>query len=100
MGHPDWVKHWQLSNVWNIEQQLIRCQMLSKSLSGEEIARKLVDVLCVTYGVKSKYVLGAMRDKASMNNIANCYARITYPSVVDMGCFLHTIDHVGECSFD
>ena len=24
MGQPDWVKHWQLSNVCNIEQQLIR----------------------------------------------------------------------------
>ena len=24
LGHPDWVKHWQLSNVCNIEQQLIR----------------------------------------------------------------------------
>ena len=37
--------------------------MLSKSLSGEEIARELIDVLCVIYGEKSKYVLGAMRDK-------------------------------------
>ena len=83
-------------NQWKIEQRLIRVQMLAKSLSGEEIARELINVLSVNYGVKSKYVLGAMRDRASTNNVAMQTLKIIYPSVVDIGCFSHTIDHVGE----
>ena len=70
--------------------------MLSKSLCGEEIARELINVLSVTYGVQSKYVLGAMRDRASTNTVAMHTLKIIYPSVVDIGCFSHTIDHVGE----
>ena len=70
--------------------------MLSKSLCGEEIARELINVLSVTYGVDSKYILGAMRDRASVNNVAMQTLKIIYPSIVDIGCFSHTIDHVGE----
>ncbi len=83
-------------NEWKIEQRLIWMQMLSKSLCGEEIARELINVLSTTYGIKSKYILGAMRDRASTNTVAMQTLKIIYPSVVDIGCFSHTIDHVGE----
>ena len=33
-----------VSDPWVIEQRLIRIQLLAKSLSGEEIARKLINV--------------------------------------------------------
>ena len=79
---------------WTLEQRLIRMQMLSKSLSGEEIARELVSVLSVTYGVRSDLLLAAMRDRASVNNLAMQTVRVVYPSLVN--CFSHTIDHVGE----
>ena len=46
------------------------CVQLSKSLSGEEVARELISVLSVTYGVRSSNLLASMRDRASVNNVA------------------------------
>ena len=36
---------------WEIVQQLLRVQLLVKSMTGEEIARELVHVLSVEYGI-------------------------------------------------
>ena len=40
-------------------------------------------------------VLAAMRDGASVNNVAIQTLRIVYPLVIDIRCFSHTIDRVG-----
>ena len=69
--------------------------MLSKSLSGEEIATELISVLSVSFSIGSSD-LASMRDRASANNVAMQTLKIVYPSLVDVGCFLYTIDHVGE----
>jgi len=58
-----------VSSDWKIEQRLVRVQMLSKSLSGEEIARELISVPSVSFSIGSSDLLASMRD---------------------------TIDHVGE----
>ena len=84
-----------VSSDWSVEQRLVRVQMLSKSLTSEEIARKLINVLSVTYSIHLNNLLAGMRDRASMNNVAMNTLKIVYPSIVDIGCFLHTIDHVG-----
>ena len=84
-----------IDNDWSVQQRLVRVQMLSKSLSGEEIARELISVLSVSYGIRSHNLLSAMKDRASTNNVAMNTLKIVYPSVVDVGCFSHTIDHVG-----
>ena len=36
-----------------------------------------------------------MRERASTNNVVMCTLMIVNPKVVDIGCFSHTIDHVG-----
>ena len=38
-----------VSPDWRIEQRLVRVQMLSKSLTDEEIARELISVLSVNF---------------------------------------------------
>ena len=81
---------------WKVQQRLVRMQMLSKSLAGEEIARELITVLSVNYSVRPDHLLAAMRDRASTNNVAMHTLKIVYPVVVDIGCFSHTIDHVGS----
>lgn len=81
---------------WTLEQRLVRMQMLSKSMSAEEIARELISILSVTYGVRSELLLAAMRDRASVNNLAMQTVRVIYPSLVDIGCFSHTLNRVGE----
>ena len=83
-----------VSDEWNLEQQLIRMQMLAQSMTGEEVARELISVL--KYSVKSELLLAAMRDRASVNNLAMQTVKVVYPLIVDIGCFSHTLDHVGD----
>lgn len=51
-----------VGDEWKIEQRLVRLQLLVKSMTGEEIARELVNTLSVEYGVSSERLLAAMRD--------------------------------------
>lgn len=37
-----------------------------------------------------------MRDRASVNNVAMRTIKVLYPYMLDVGCFSHTIDHVGK----
>ena len=48
-----------------IKQRLVRFLTLTKSLTGEEIARELINVLSVEYSISSERVLASMRDRAS-----------------------------------
>jgi len=43
-----------------IQQQLIAIQLLSKSLTAEEIAHELVQVLSVSYSISSSHLIAAM----------------------------------------
>uniref|UniRef100_A0A1X7U381 DUF4371 domain-containing protein n=1 Tax=Amphimedon queenslandica TaxID=400682 RepID=A0A1X7U381_AMPQE len=79
-----------------IEQRLVRVELLAKSLKGEEVARELISILSVTLGIKTGLFIAAMRDRASVNNVAVCTLSIVYPSLLDVGCIAHTLDHVGE----
>ena len=79
---------------WEIQQRLVRLEFLTKSMSGEEVAQELINTLSVTLGVQSN--LAAMRDRASVNNVAMRVVSIVYPNVLDVGCFSHTLDLVGE----
>ena len=40
--------------------------------------------------------LAAIRDRVSSNGVAMKTLKVLYPNLVDIGCFLHTIDRVGE----
>ena len=57
-------------------------------------------MLSVTYSIRSNNLLAAMKDKASTNNVAMNTLKIAYPSIVDVGCFSHTIDHIGSRNFE
>ncbi|XP_065892612.1 uncharacterized protein [Dysidea avara] len=81
---------------WNIEQRLIKVQLLSKSLKGEEIARELIHTLSTEYSIGTDNLLAAMRDRAASNGVAMRTVKVLYPNLVDIGCFSHTIDRVGE----
>ena len=84
-----------ISDDWQIQQRLVRVRMLSKSLSGEEIARELISVLSVSYSIRPDDLLGAMRDRAACNGVAMRTSKIIYPLLLDIGCFSHTIDNAG-----
>ena len=81
---------------WQILQRLIRVQLLVKSMTGEEIARELVNALSVEYGIGVNRLLAAMHDRASANTVAMTTIKVLYPNLLDIGCYSHTLDHVGE----
>ena len=56
----------------------------------------LLSVLSTELGIPSQNLLAIMRDCASINNVAVTTLSIMYPSVLDTGCFSHTLNHVGE----
>lgn len=79
-----------------VHQRLVRLQLLAKSLNGKEIACELVSVLSTTYGIGSDRLLAAMRDGASTNGVAMRTLEVVYPKCMNIICFSHTIDRVGE----
>ena len=81
---------------FTVEQRLVKVQLLSKSLKGEEIAREVIHTLTTEYSIGTHSLLAAMRDRASSNGVAMKTVKVLYPDLVDIGCFSHTIDRVGE----
>ena len=77
-------------------QKVAQLLLLSKSLSGEEVARLLVDVLSTKLGVSTTNVVAAMRDRASVNSVAMRTVCVLYNRIFDVGCLSHTLDHVGK----
>ena len=81
---------------WQVKQRLVRLEMLTKSMSGDELARELIDILSVTYSIKSHLRVACMRDGASVNEGAMRVVSVVYPNVLDVRCFSHTLDLVGD----
>ena len=56
-------------------------------MNSEEIAHELINILSVTLGIQSHLVLAAMRDRASVNNLAMRTVKVIYPNILDVGFF-------------
>ena len=53
-------------------------------------------MLFVQYNIGIQQLLAAMKDRVSVNELSVQTLKIVYPSLLSVGCFSHTIDHVGE----
>ena len=84
-----------IDDDFKIQQRLVRMMFLMKSLTGEETARELINVLSVLFSIPPHLLLAAMRDGASVNGVAMRTVSIVYPHVLDIGCVSHTLDLVG-----
>jgi len=76
-----------ISDDFVIQQCLIGIQLLAKSLSGEEIAREVINLLSAKFGIGPNRLISAMRDRASANNIVIQTIKVVYSNVLDVGCF-------------
>ena len=83
-------------NGWKIKQRLVRLQIVATTLTGEEHARELISVLTVQYSIDTQQLLAAMKDHASVNEVAAQTLKFVYLNLFSIGCFSHTIDRVGE----
>ena len=52
---------------WNIQQRLLKLEILAKSMNVEELGQRLIQCLAVEYGMQPNHLLAAMRDGASVN---------------------------------
>ena len=75
---------------------MARMMLLAKSLTGEEVARQIIVVLSTELGIPSHLVIASMRDRASVNDVAMRAVKVLYNQLIDVGCFSHMLDHVGE----
>ena len=70
--------------------------LLVKSVTGEEVARQLITVLSTELSIAQHFVVSSMHDHATVNDVAMRTMKVLYNDVIDIGCFSHTLDHVGE----
>ena len=85
-----------IDDNWNIQQKVAQLLLLSKSLCGEEVARLLTEVIMTKLGVSPSFVVASMHDRASVNTVAIRSIAILFSKMLDVGCYSHTLDHVGE----
>ena len=60
------------------------------------MARELINVLSIKLGISSDLLIAAMRDRASVNDVAFRTLSVVYPGLLDVGCFSHTMNLVGS----
>ena len=85
-----------LADDWEVKQCVGRLKLLAKSMTGEEVAQQIIVVLSTEFGIPPQSIVAAMRDRAAVNDVAMRTIKILYNKVLDVGCFSHTLDHVGE----
>ena len=85
-----------MDNDWNITQRLVRIEVCSKSVNANQLAQVLNQCLSVEYGVRGNSLLAAMRDGASVNQAALNIVSFIFPNMVNVVCFSHTLDNVGN----
>ena len=66
--------------------------MLSKILTGQELAGELIHTRSTKLQINKEYVVPAMRDGASVNGAAMKIFKVVYPHLLDVTCLSHTID--------
>ena len=81
---------------WNIQQRLLKLEILAKSMNAEELGQRLIQCLAVEYGMQPNHLLAAMRDGASVNEAGLRQVMFFFPNILNVICFSHTIDDVGK----
>ena len=78
---------------WQIQQRVCRLMLLSKSMPGEG---QLITAISTELGITSNLVVAAMHDRAAVNLVVMRTVSILYDGLMSVGCFSHTLDHVGK----
>lgn len=76
-----------------IIKQSVQVNAFRENLSGEELARQISSVLSTELRI---LLTAVIRDRASVNSVAMRTVSVVYNRVIDVGCFSHTVDRVGE----
>ena len=83
-----------LTDYSELKQCVGRLKLLAKTMTGEEIAQQIIVILSTEFGIFSNLIVAAMRDRASINDVAMRTIKVVYNELLDVGCFSHTLNHV------
>ena len=65
--------------ISKITQRLVHALLVTKTMSGDEVARELISTLMNTLGIASDNLLAAMRDRCSVNGVAMRTIKVVFP---------------------
>ena len=68
-----------VNDEWNVQQHLIRLQVLAKSIKANELAQCLIQSLAVEYSIRPGVLLAAMKDGAGVNHAALEQVKFFFP---------------------
>ena len=64
---------------WELKQCVGRLKLLAESMVGEEVAQQIIIVLSTELGIPPQSIVAAMRDRASVNDVAMGTIKVTEP---------------------
>lgn len=67
-----------LTDDWELKQCVGRLKLLAKSMTGEEVAQQIIVVLSTELGIPPQSIVAAMRDRASVNDVAMRTIKVVY----------------------
>ena len=81
---------------WQIIQRLVRIDVVAKSVDAAQLSQVLLECLFTHLQLRGQQIKAIMRDGASVNGAAVRNLQEFMPSVMNVLCFSHTLDNVGQ----
>ena len=81
---------------WQLVQQLVRLDMVAKSVNAAQLSQVLMECLFTDLHLRGHQIKAVMHDGAAVNGAAVRNLQPFMPSVMDIVCFSHTLDNVGR----
>ena len=66
-----------LTDDWELKQCVGRLKLLAKSMMGEEVAQQIIVVILTELGIPLQSIVAAIRDRASVNDVAMRTIKVT-----------------------
>ena len=85
-----------LTDDLELKQCVGQLKPLAKTMTGEEIAQQIIVILSTEFGISSNLIVAAIHDSAPVNDVAMRTIKVVYNELLDVGCFSHTLNHMGE----
>ena len=71
----------------NIQQRLLKLEILAKNMNADELAQRLIQCLAVEYGMQPNHLLAAMRDGASVYEAGLRQVMFSFPNILSVICY-------------
>ena len=79
-----------------IVQRLVKISMIDDEMTGEMLAREIINILLRLLQIEENNVLVFVKDRCPSNVKAARQLDVFFQNAEDVGCFAHTLDHIGE----